>query len=70
MADENRNLTDEDVKALASAIRNEMIHEFYQDLGHGFLGFVKKGLMYGLMMIAAYGAMRGFHSVGLDDGGR
>lgn len=52
----SRNLTDADVEAIAERIRSKMIAEFYQDLGRGMWGLIKKGLFIFACSIAASGA--------------
>lgn len=54
----NRNLTDEDVKAIVDGLEKRMTDKFYRDLGRGFWGFVWKGIIGAAMILAAYGAVK------------
>lgn len=58
MEEQNRTLTDKDIAALAEALRNEMMKQFYQDLGQGVLGWLYKLAMGAILTLAAYGAAR------------
>jgi hypothetical protein len=61
----HRTLTDEDVTAIVETLREEMMKQFYQDLGKGFWGFLAKTLITIMLVLAAWGAGRG----GLPFGG-
>lgn len=54
-----RNLTDKDVEALATALREMVIKEFYEDLGKGIWSIAWKTIVVALIAIAAYGAGAG-----------
>lgn len=57
------NLTDEEIEKLAQELaprlKEKIIEDFYQDLGHGVWALVKRGLFWVLIIIAGYGAYRG-----------
>lgn len=52
---EPRNLTDADVEAIVAKLRNELVVDFYGDLGRGVWAFVKKALIGLLLLLAIYG---------------
>ena len=54
-----RTLTDADVEAIAEALEKRITENFYQDVGKGVMGIVKKVFVLALVAIAGYGAMRG-----------
>lgn len=62
MTDEKRTLTDDDIKALseelAEALRERIKQEFYYDLGKGIWALVWRGIILGIIGIAAYGAAK------------
>jgi hypothetical protein len=58
----NRNLTDEDADIIANRIWEKAKEEFFLNAGKGFLGLVWKGVLLGMLILAAYGA--GKHGVG------
>lgn len=51
-----RAITDEDAKAIARALKTEMVTTFYRDLGKGVWGMVWRGLILAAIAIAFYGA--------------
>lgn len=53
-----RNLTDGDAEAIATALREKVIAEFYADLGKGVWALVWRGLLIGAIAIAAFGAAK------------
>lgn len=55
----NRALTDDDVQALADEFESRLVSRFYANLGRGIWGLVWKGLVGGVVLIAAYGAAKG-----------
>ena len=57
MSDE-RLLSDGDVKAIVDALETRLTDKFYKDVGRGFWGFVWKGVITGMMFLAAFGAMK------------
>lgn len=59
MASEGRNLTDADVEAISAALEKRLANNFYQDLGKGVFGIVKKVIFMVLVVVAGYGAMKG-----------
>lgn len=54
-----RRLTEGDVDAIVDALEQRMTEKFYSDLGRGLWGYVRRGLIYAALAIAAYGAWRG-----------
>ena len=52
---ENRNLTDEDVKALAKEVMLGLKSEFYSDLGKGVWGLAWKVILVVIVGLACYG---------------
>lgn len=59
---ENRKLTDADVKAIVTELQASMNNSFYNDIGKGFFGIMKKLLWMGALALAAYGASKGIES--------
>ena len=57
MSDE-RTLSDGDVKAIVDALEVRLTDKFYRDVGKGFWGFVWKGVVTGMLFLAALGAMK------------
>lgn len=62
MAD-NRNLTDEDVQAIAAEIERSITQRFQLNVGKGVLRFVWRAMVYLIIALAAYGAAGGFRKV-------
>lgn len=56
---EDRNLTEEDIQALAEALECRLINRFYKNIGRGLLSLAWKGAVMALMALAAYGATKG-----------
>lgn len=56
--EEERNLTDADVKALADEMEERMVNRFYRNLGHGVWSLIWKVLVLAAVGLAAYGAAR------------
>lgn len=57
---DERTLTDADVEAIAAALETRLVNNFYQDLGKGVMGIVKKMLVVALIAVAGYGAVKGY----------
>lgn len=55
----DRTLTDADVEAIATALKQKVVEEFYRDLGKGFWSIAWKSFVAILVGIAAYGAGKG-----------
>lgn len=57
-----RALTDEDAKAIAAALADEMedrlIKRFYHNLGRGLWGLLWKGFLLAMLGLAAYGGIQ------------
>lgn len=58
--DDNRTLTDADVRALADQIERNIVGRFELNVGRGVLGLVKRLFIHALVAVAAYGAAGGF----------
>lgn len=58
---EGRNLTDGDVEAIVDALEERITKKFYTDLGKGVWAAVWRTLLTAALIVAAYGATRGFH---------
>ena len=50
-----RNLTDEDIEALASKVIEKAEANFYKGVGQGVWGLIKKALIPLLLVLALYG---------------
>lgn len=59
MTEHKRNLTDDDIQALADAMEKKMVNRFYSNLGRGVWGIAWKILVVGILAVAAYGSLRG-----------
>lgn len=59
---EKRSLTDADIKAIVSELEKSMKASFYNDIGKGVFGLVKKLMWMGALALAAYGASKGIES--------
>lgn len=55
---EDRNLTDQDIQALADELECRLISRFYKNLGRGVLSLAWKGAAMAIMTLAAYGAVK------------
>lgn len=55
----DRALTDEDVRALADEFESRLVARFYSNLGRGVWGLVWKAVVGAVVLIAAYGAVKG-----------
>jgi hypothetical protein len=62
--DEKRNLTDEDVAAIARQIETGILQRFQLNVGRGVLAIAWKWFLTGLVLLAAYGAGGGFRKWG------
>ncbi|PRY07074.1 hypothetical protein [Paraburkholderia sp. BL25I1N1] len=58
--DDNRTLTEADVKAIAAQIEVGITQRFQLNVGRGVLALVWKVILYALIATAAYGAGGGF----------
>ncbi len=58
MGDEDRRLTDADIKALADEMEERMVNRFYRNLGSGVWGLAWKAVVLGALFLAAYGATK------------
>ncbi len=57
--DDDRNMTDNDVKALADEIEIRLTNRFYNNLGRGLWGLAWKAIFLALLGVAAYGSVKG-----------
>lgn len=55
-----RNLTDDDVKALADELENRLADRFYGNLGRGLWALAWKAVIGAMLGIIAYGSLKGF----------
>jgi len=55
----HRALTDEDVKAIADEFESRLVARFYDNLGRGVWGLMWKAMIGAIVIVAAYGAVRG-----------
>lgn len=53
--DVDRLLTDDDVKAIVSELKAQLVKDFQVEVGKGVLGWVKKALVLLLILAALYG---------------
>jgi hypothetical protein len=53
----SRNLTDEDVQAIVSGLKKELLEDLYVEAGKGLIGWMKKGLFVLLLILAVYGIL-------------
>lgn len=52
---EDRNLTDADAQKVAEELKKLLVQDFYQEVGKGVWGWVKKVAVLILLLAAAYG---------------
>ncbi|WP_124861873.1 hypothetical protein [Burkholderia anthina] len=57
--EDNRTLTDADVRAIAAQIESGITQRFQVNVGRGVLGLAWRVFMYALVALAAYGAGAG-----------
>ena len=57
---EPRNLTDSDVEAIVDALEERITKKFYTDLGKGVWASVWRAIVTVALIVAAYGASKGF----------
>jgi hypothetical protein len=57
---EERKLNDADVEAIVSKMEERMTERFYGDIGRGVWAIVWKAVISALVLVAAYGSMKGF----------
>lgn len=55
----NRNFSDQDITAIADEMEKRIINHFYNDLGRGVWGMVRRALIIAAVAIAAYGSIKG-----------
>jgi len=53
----NNHLSDEDMEKIADMVCEKIEHKLYMNVGYGIVGIAWKGLLMGLIAIAAYGFM-------------
>lgn len=54
----DRNLTDDDVAAVAEALESRLVERFYHNLGSGVWSFVWKAVVVALLGVAVIGAVK------------
>ena len=59
MNEMQRSLTDQDVIALVNEIEKRVRDHFYNDLGRGVWGMLRRALIIAAVAIAAYGSIKG-----------
>lgn len=60
MGDENRNLTDADVRAVVDEMEKRMVDRFYGDIGRGVWAIAWRVIVLALLGLASYGSIKGF----------
>lgn len=55
MADEHRNLTDDDVDAIVGKLKSQLVSDFYGEVGKGLWGWIKKAIWMLLLLLAIQG---------------
>lgn len=55
---DDRTLSDGDVKAIVDALEVRLTDKFYRDLGKGLWGLAFKGIVAAILFIAAYGGIK------------
>lgn len=56
-----RTMTDDDIQALADELENRLASRFYLNLGRGLWGMAWRAIMAVVVLVAAYGAVKGGH---------
>ncbi len=56
-----RSMTDDDIQALADEIENRLASRFYINIGRGLWGMVWRAILAAMVLVAAYGAVKGGH---------
>jgi hypothetical protein len=56
---DNRSLTDDDVKAIVTLLKTELVKDFYGNVGRGVWAWFQKIVFAALFAIAVYGAAVG-----------
>lgn len=55
---EIRTLTDADIEAIATALQERLVRDFYKNLGKGVFGWVWRAVVIVFILAAFYGATR------------
>lgn len=55
MGDDGRKLTDDDVAAIVALLKQQLLTDFYGEVGRGVWGWVKKALFVILFVLALQG---------------
>lgn len=55
--EEDRNLTEADVRAIVTLLWKEIARDFYAKAGEGFIALVKKGAIFLMILLALYGML-------------
>ena len=59
MSQETRKMTDDDIKALADELEGRLVKRFYFNIGRGVWGVIWRALIGLIVLIAAYGSVKG-----------
>ena len=59
MGDENRNLTDADVRAVVDEMEKRMVNRFYGDIGRGVWAIAWSVIVVAMLGRASYGSIKG-----------
>lgn len=59
MPEHDRNLTDDDVKALADELEGRLANRFYGNLGRGIWSLAWKGIILIILLLIAFGSTKG-----------
>ena len=60
MGEENRNLTDADVRAVVDEMEKRMVDRFYGDIGRGVWAIAWRVIVLALLGLASYGSIKEF----------
>lgn len=59
MPEHERNLTDDDVKALADELEDRLTNRFYGNLGRGMWSLAWRAIVLAILGIIAFGSLKG-----------
>lgn len=60
MPEHERNLTDDDVRALSDELEKRLTERFYGNLGRGMWALAWKAIITAILGVIAYGSLKGF----------
>jgi hypothetical protein len=58
MTEPNRTLTDDDVEAIVTSLKAQLVSDFYGEVGRGVWHWVKKAFFGLVLILAVYGMAR------------